>query len=218
MVYAASFDLEFGVRTSGLIAGGIWRADTGTTGITRLTTGLRLRVSGHGWCAGGGASRWPDRWFYVCRFWGGGWDGRCCWLQNTRFVRRWCGATSHAGSDWRERMRRFAGGGRARAPIRMVCGMRWSSGCRDGPCVAFLFNPFGAPVLRRLLKALATSFAGRPGQERQLDILYVNNEHESVLERQTGFRRLFQGEVRRSRADATADHKILATSRKGNML
>jgi hypothetical protein len=81
--------------------------------------------------------------------------------------------------------------------------------------VAFLFNPFGAPVLRLLLKALATSFAGRPGQERQLDILYVNNEHESVLERQAGFRRLFQGEVRRSRADAIADHKILANQPEG---
>jgi hypothetical protein len=48
-----------------------------------------------------------------------------------------------------------------------------------------------------------------------VDILYVNNEHEGVLERQPGFIRLFHGEVRRSRADAIADHKILANQPDG---
>jgi hypothetical protein len=76
----------------------------------------------------------------------------------------------------------------------------------------FLFNPFGAPVMRRLLGALAKSFAGRPGQ---LDLLYVNNEQEHVLERQAGFSRLYLGQVGRSRADAIADHKILANQPEG---
>jgi hypothetical protein len=78
--------------------------------------------------------------------------------------------------------------------------------------LAFLFNPFGAPVLRRLLRALKKSFAGRAGQ---LDLLYVNDEEERVLEAQTGFVRLFKGEVRRSRGDAIADHKILANQPEG---
>ena len=31
------------------------------------------------------------------------------------------------------------------------------------PCLAFLFNPFGAPVMRRLLKPMAARFAERAG-------------------------------------------------------
>ena len=97
--------------------------------------------------------------------------------------------------------------GRALVPMRIVCGdaaeFRWP----EGPCVAFLFNPFRAMVMRRLLKGWSKCLAGRAGE---LDLLYVNNEQERVLERQAGFERLFLGEVRRSRADAIADHRILA--------
>jgi SAM-dependent methyltransferase len=102
--------------------------------------------------------------------------------------------------------------GRVRAPIRMVCGDAVEFSFPDGPCMAFLFNPFGAPVLRQVLKGLVKGFDGRPGH---FDLLYVNNEHESVLEGYTGFERLFQGQVKRSRADAIADHRILANQPDG---
>jgi SAM-dependent methyltransferase len=80
------------------------------------------------------------------------------------------------------------------------------------PCVLFLFNPFGAVVMRRLLRALARRFAASPGQ---LDILYVNNEQETVLEQHRGFQRLFAGKIRRSRADAIADRRILTSQPSG---
>jgi SAM-dependent methyltransferase len=102
--------------------------------------------------------------------------------------------------------------GRARATMRMECGDAVEFHFPDGPCLAFLFNPFGAQVMRRLLKALAKGLAGRPGC---LDLLYVNNEQESVLEQQKGFSRLFHGQVKRSRADAIADHRILANQPDG---
>lgn len=102
--------------------------------------------------------------------------------------------------------------GRARAPMRMICGDAAEFAFPPGPCVAFLFNPFGAAVMRRVLKNIVANFAGRPGE---LDILYVNNEQESVLEMHRGFVRLFQGEVPRSRADAVADHRILANQPEG---
>jgi hypothetical protein len=82
----------------------------------------------------------------------------------------------------------------------------------EGPVVAFLFNPFGAAVMRRLLKGWRKRLAGRAGE---LDILYVNNEQEGVLEGERGFRRLFLGKVRRSKADAIADHRILANQPEG---
>lgn len=102
--------------------------------------------------------------------------------------------------------------GRARAPMRMICRDAAEFELPAGPCVAFLFNPFGAPVMRRLLAAWNRTLPGRDGQ---LDILYVNNEQERILERQAGFIRLFAGEVKRSRADAIADHRILANQPDG---
>ena len=82
----------------------------------------------------------------------------------------------------------------------------------SGPTLLFLFNPFGAPVLRRLLQRVAQQLAHRPGT---LDLLYVNNEQEGVLECARGFRRLFLGQIPRSRADAIADHSILANQPDG---
>jgi hypothetical protein len=63
-----------------------------------------------------------------------------------------------------------------------------------------------------MLKALATSFKGRGGE---LDLLYVNNEQEWVVEVQGGFERQFLGQVLRSRADAIADYRIMANQPEG---
>jgi SAM-dependent methyltransferase len=102
--------------------------------------------------------------------------------------------------------------GFARAPVRVVCGDAVEFKIPAGPCVVFMFNPFGAPVLRRLLKAWSKDQEGREGQ---LDILYINNEQELVLRRHPSLMRLFAGKVMRSRADAIADHKILANQPDG---
>jgi len=107
---------------------------------------------------------------------------------------------------------RWRAADRAKAPMRILCHDALEYKFPDGHCVAFLFNPFGAPVMRRLLAEIAQSFAERPGQ---LDLLYVNNEHDGVLQRQAGFQRLFVGQVRRWRADAIADHAILANQPDG---
>ncbi len=102
--------------------------------------------------------------------------------------------------------------GRARAPMTIVERDAVEFAWPAGPCLAFLFNPFGETVMRRMVKSWKTSFAGRAGQ---LDILYVNNEQERMLEGHAGLSRLFLGEVKRSRADAIADHKILANQPEG---
>jgi len=97
--------------------------------------------------------------------------------------------------------------GRAQTRMRILSADATDFQFPAGPCLVFLFNPFGAPVMRRLLKRIVTTFAERPGQ---VDLIYVNNEQERVLERQAGFVRLFLGQVRRSLYDAIADHSILA--------
>jgi len=78
--------------------------------------------------------------------------------------------------------------------------------------VAFLFNPFGRPVLKRLLTKWREILAT---QANRLDLIYVNNEHESLLGETAGFTRLFLGKVARSRVDAIADHKIMANQPEG---
>jgi SAM-dependent methyltransferase len=98
--------------------------------------------------------------------------------------------------------------GRAQAPMRIICNDAAAFELPPGPCVTFLFNPFGAPVLRRVLRKWNRSLAAEP---RHVDILYVNNEQESVLEQHSNFERLFKGQVRRSSADTVADRKILSS-------
>lgn len=103
-------------------------------------------------------------------------------------------------------------GGRALGPMRITCADAVDFEIPKGPILVFLFNPFGPSMMRRLLKHLALAFARRP---RQLDLLYVNNEQDHVIEGQPGFSRLFSGQIRRSRADAIADHKIMANQPDG---
>jgi hypothetical protein len=121
-------------------------------------------------------------------------------------ARRNVAAWSRAGSFSKD------GTGSARLPMKIVCGDAVEFKWPKGPCVAFLFNPFGATVMRRLLDAMAGEFAGRA---RELDILYANNEQEWVLEGREGFERVFHGEVKRSRSDAIADHRIMANQPEG---
>ncbi|MGB7983537.1 MAG: class I SAM-dependent methyltransferase [Terracidiphilus sp.] len=133
--------------------------------------------------------------------------------------------------------------GRARAPMRVVCGDAVEFPLPPGPCLAFMFNPFGATVMRRLLKSWSKELTARVGSldshpsrkdkgaarvghpqligkvehptVQGLDLIYVNHEQEHVLEQQAGFTRLFLGKVARSKADAIADHRILANQPDG---
>jgi len=119
--------------------------------------------------------------------------------------------------------------GRAHAPLRIVACDAVDFVFPPGRCVAFLFNPFGAVVMRRWLRAMTRVLASRTGE---LDILYVNNEQEGVFEEhrnalQRGrsrtdasqphpnLVRLFQGQIKRSRQDRLADNRILANQPEG---
>jgi predicted RNA methylase len=207
------FDLEFGVRTSGLIAGrhlkSGHRNDRHATAYYGVAPSV-LRELLARWRRSQPAAPIDEFTFVDV----GAGMGRAALLASEYPFRAVVGVELNPAlariarrnaALWRE-------AGRALAPMRMVCRDAAEFKFPAGPCVAFLFNPFGAPVMRRLLGALAMSFAARAGQ---LDILYANTEQEKVLERQAGFVRLFQGQVRRSRADAIADHRILANQPEG---
>jgi hypothetical protein len=88
------------------------------------------------------------------------------------------------------------------APLTLLEGDVLEVPLPDTPTVVTLFNPFGIPVLRRLLARLEQHFAKRPGQ---LDLIYINAEHASVLDRNPAFTRLFNGMIPMSSEDHLAD-------------
>lgn len=79
------------------------------------------------------------------------------------------------------------------------------------PSVAFLFHPFEAPVLKLLLRRIETQFARL--DKPALDILYVNAECRSTLDRNPAFSRLFLGPVAMSTNDHIADLAAIAAQK-----
>jgi hypothetical protein len=88
------------------------------------------------------------------------------------------------------------------APVTLLEGDALEVPLPESPIVVTLFHPFEAPVLRRFLARLEQHFAECP---RLLDILYINAEHASVLDRSPAFTRLFNGMVPMSSEDHVAD-------------
>ncbi len=207
------FDLEFGTRTSGLIAGrhlkSGHRNDRHNTAYFAVAPSVLQGLVVH-WRRSRPAAP-IDEFTFVDL---GAGMGRALLLASEYPFRAVVGVELNPtlARIARKNAALWRTAGRALAPMRVVCRDAVEFRFPEGPCVAFLFNPFSAPVMRRLLGALANGFAGRAGQ---LDILYANNEQDAVLVRQAGFARLFQGQVRRSRADAIADHRILANQPEG---
>jgi hypothetical protein len=96
--------------------------------------------------------------------------------------------------------------GRARCPMRIVCADVVQFRFPKNPCVAYLFNPFRAPVLKALLTHVEREFVGRSGQ---LDLIYANDEFAEILTTRPGWARLWTGMVPLSAEDEAADRTIL---------
>lgn len=201
------FDLEFGVRTSGLVAGR--HLGSGKRHDRHITAYFGIAPS----VFEGIIVRWRrcrpvaplDTYTFVDV---GAGMGRAMLLASQHPFRAVEGVEMHPllARIARRNLALWRDAGHTRVPMRLSCRDAVDFPLPAGPCVVFLFNPFGAPVLRRLLHAWTLAFAKRP---RQLDILYVNHEQENVLARENGFARLFRGQIRRSHADTVADRSIL---------
>lgn len=203
------FDLEFGVRTSGLIAGRHLvsgspsdRHSTAYYGIapsvfrSMLVRWRRCRPVTH-----------LDEITFVDL---GAGMGRALLLAAEYPFRAVIGVELHPtlARIARRNMAVWRTSGRARAQMRLVCADAAQYEPPPGPCVAFLFNPFGGPVLRRVLTRWIQAFAAR---KSYFDLLYVNDEQGDAIRRLPGFTQLFQGQVRRSHADIVADRRILTS-------
>lgn len=78
------------------------------------------------------------------------------------------------------------------------------------PVLAHLFHPFEDRMLRRFLRHLEQQRQEHPAP---LDLLYVNAEHDSLLDRHPAFQRLWTGLVPMSTEDHLADLAAIAQQR-----
>jgi SAM-dependent methyltransferase len=92
--------------------------------------------------------------------------------------------------------------GRTVCPVRIIRQDATEFAFPDGACLLYLFNPFAAPVIERLVERIETDFAGRPGM---LDLIYFNPEAGELLEAHGGFELLWTGTVPMSEEDTAVD-------------
>jgi len=93
------------------------------------------------------------------------------------------------------------------APVRLVEQDALEFEFPKTPCVVFLFHPFEAPLMKKLLRRVEKQFATQPGD---LDILYVNAECAAVFDANPAFRKLWFGLVKMSPEDHAADRAAIA--------
>jgi SAM-dependent methyltransferase len=207
------FDVEFGVRTSGLVAGRHLKSGhkhdrhaTAYYGVAPSVLQSLLRR----WRRTGPGAPMSETTFVDL----GAGMGRAVLLASELEFKAVVGVELHPtlAAIARKNLRLWRAAGREHAPMSTVEADAVDFTLPDGPAAIFLFNPFAAAVLRRLLRKWRKSLVRRP---QAVDILYVNNEQEGVLERERGWSRLFLGKVRRSKIDAIADHRIMANQPEG---
>jgi predicted RNA methylase len=207
------FDLEFGVRTSGLVAGRDLKSghahDRHATAYYGVAPSVFQRLVKR-WRRIPPAAPIEDTTFIDV----GAGMGRAVLLASEMPFRSVIGVELQPAlmRTARRNLAAWRKAGRAIAPMRMVQADAVEFDWPAGPAVVFLFNPFGAVVMRRFLRALARAYGEDAGK---LDVLYVNNEQDWVFEEQKGFVRLFAGKVRRSAADTAADRRILTNQPDG---
>lgn len=201
------FDLEFGTRTSGLIAGR--HLNAGNSSDRHITAYYAIAPS----VFQAILVRWRrcqpvapiDAYTFIDL---GAGMGRALLLAAEYPFRTVVGVEQHPTLTRiaRRNLALWRTAGRTGMPTRVYCRDAAGYALPPGPCLMFLFNPFGAPVLRRLLRLWKQHAARRTGP---VDILYVNDEQRNILACEPGFERLYRGQIRRSHADAAADRNIL---------
>jgi len=186
------FDLRYGVDTSGLIGGGELRSGHRNDVFNTAYYGMA-----------------PSRFRQVMSDWlfidlGCG-KGRAVMMASEFPFRQVIGVELHAplAKIAKENVAAWTAAGRAVCPVEIVCQDATEFVFPDGACLLYLFNPFAAPVVERLIDGLEAEFAARPGR---MDLIYFNPEAGHLLEAHEGFELLWSGTVEMSAEDAEADY------------
>jgi SAM-dependent methyltransferase len=91
--------------------------------------------------------------------------------------------------------------GRGLSPMRLVQGDALSLYLPEGRLLIFMYNPFVAPMMRRLLEQVEAVAGGRG----EIDLLYVVPQQEAVFAEFPGFELLWSERIGMSEVDAAAD-------------
>jgi predicted RNA methylase len=92
--------------------------------------------------------------------------------------------------------------GRVLCPVRIICGDATDFKLPPGPCLVYLANPFGAPVMSRLLERLKAQVVA---QNQTLDVVYQNPEQERVFVNNPAFVLLWSEVIPMSKQDEEVD-------------
>jgi SAM-dependent methyltransferase len=197
------FDQRYGVDTGGLIGGGELRSGHRNDVFNTAYYGMA-----------------PSRFQRVMEYWIA--DQTHGALENCSFVDLGCGKGRAVMMASEFRFREVVGvelhaglagvaeanvavwtaAGRAVCPVRIVRQDATEFAFPDGACLLYLFNPFAAPVMKRLVDRIEADFRERPGL---LDLIYFNPEAGELLEAHGGFELLWTGTVAMSEEDAAVD-------------
>lgn len=131
--------------------------------------------------------------------------GRALLLATELQFREAIGVELHGGlaRTARRNLRLWAGTGRARCPARVVAGDATEVDLPAGPCLVYLFHPFGAVGMARLIARLRGVMRDRPGGS--LDVIYFNPEAGELWRKQPEVRLLWSRVLPMSAADTAAD-------------
>jgi SAM-dependent methyltransferase len=198
------FDLRYGVDTSGLIGGGELRSGHRNDVFNTAYYGMapsRFRQVMSDWLSDDSHAAVGDYSFIDL----GCGKGRAVMMASEFPFRQVIGVELNAplAKIAKENIAAWTAAGRKVCPVEIVCQDATEFVFPDGACLLYLFNPFAAPVVERLIDGLEAEFAARPGR---MDLIYFNPEAGHLLEAHKGFELLWSGTVEMSAEDAEADY------------
>jgi SAM-dependent methyltransferase len=198
------FDVRYGVDTSGLIGGGDLRTGHKNDVFNTAYYGMapsRFRQAIADWLADDSHTVVADYNFVDL----GCGKGRAVMLASEFPFRQVIGVELNPSlaEIAKDNVAVWTGAGRAICPVQVICQDATEFVFPDGSCLLYLFNPFAAPVVTRLIGGIESQFASRPGK---LDLIYFNPEAGHLLDGHEGFELLWAGTVPMSEEDTAADY------------
>ncbi len=197
------FDAEYGTETSGLISGGELSSGHEHDRFSVAYYGIspsRLRRALGRWRETPGSAAVEEYTFVDM----GSGKGRAMMLASELGFREVIGVELSAGlAEVAEaNLRLWREAGRAVSPMRLVLGDALELDLPRGRLLIFLYNPFLAPLMRRLLKRVDGVAEDRRGE---IDLLYIVPEQEAVFAEFPRFELLWTEWIGMSAEDAAAD-------------
>jgi hypothetical protein len=198
------FDLRYGVDTSGLIGGGELRSGHKNDVFNTAYYGMapsRFRQVIADWLSDGSHGA-ISKYSFVDLGCG---KGRAVMMASEFLFRQVVGVELNGplAKIAQKNVASWTAAGRAVCPVQIICQDATEFVFPDGPCLLYLFNPFAAPVVKRLIESIEAEFAARP---ERMDLIYFNPEAGHLFEAHEGFQLLWTGTVAMSEEDTEADH------------